>query len=85
MSQPAGRNRCYRTLPNGYRLWATGSKSHGGIFDPDAVRREMSELEERSAGADFWKDKEGAGKAVGRLAELRKRIEPMERLRTDYR
>jgi len=45
----------------------------------------MSELEERSADAGFWKDKDAAGKAVGRLAELRRRLEPVDRMRSEYR
>jgi peptide chain release factor 2 len=45
----------------------------------------MSELEERTADAGFWKDRETAGKAAGRLAELRRRLEPAARLRSEFR
>ena len=45
----------------------------------------MAELEERTADAGFWKDREAAGKAAGRLAALKRRLEPAARLRSDYR
>jgi peptide chain release factor 2 len=45
----------------------------------------MGELEERTAAVSFWNDRQGASKVVARLAELRRRIEPLQRVRADYR
>jgi peptide chain release factor 2 len=49
------------------------------------VQREIADLETRTAAPEFWKERESASKTAGRLAQLRRRLEPVERMRTAYR
>ena len=60
------------------------SKKHGGVFDPEALKKEIARIETKTAAADFWADKEKAGQVLARLKELKRRYEPWERLRTEY-
>jgi peptide chain release factor 2 len=60
------------------------SKRHGGVFDPEKLKREISDIEKRTALPDFWLDKETAGEMLGRLKSLKRRYEPWQKLRSDY-
>ncbi len=61
------------------------SKKHGGVFDPEALKAEISRIEQKTANPDFWQDKDGAGNAMARLKTLKRRYEPWERLRTEFK
>jgi peptide chain release factor 2 len=60
------------------------SKKHGGVFDPDSLKRDAGEIEKQTALPDFWQDKERAGEALARLKSLKRRYEPWEKLRADF-
>ena len=60
------------------------SRKPGGVFDPEALKRQIAEIEKQTAQPDFWLDKEQAGKALSRLKELKGRYEPWEKLRSEY-
>ncbi len=65
--------------------WERRSKKPGGGFDPDALKKQIAEIEEKTARADFWQNKESAGETLARLKALKRRYEPWERLRTEFR
>jgi len=51
-------------------------KKHGGIFDSDALKSEIDELEAQTANATFWEDREQAEKILTRLKRLKNRYDP---------
>jgi peptide chain release factor 2 len=55
----------------------------GGVFDPDAIRRKLGELEQATHAPDFWDDPKAAEGVMSRMRAMRKRIEPWESLRND--
>jgi peptide chain release factor 2 len=63
---------------------APRSTRPGGVFDPDALKRDIAALETETARPDFWQDKEKAGEALGRLKALKRRYEPWEKLRGEF-
>jgi peptide chain release factor 2 len=60
------------------------SKKHGGVFDPESLKRDAGEIEKQTGLPDFWQDKEKAGEALARLKSLKRRYEPWEKLRADF-
>ncbi len=55
-----------------------------GSIGLSQMKRELAELEQRSAADGFWDDMERAQKVTQRAANLRQRIEAYERLVSDY-
>lgn len=55
-------------------------RGQGTIFDPDALRRDISRLEEEMRAPDFWDDQSRAQKVSTRYSRLRSRLEDYERL-----
>jgi peptide chain release factor 2 len=53
----------------------------GGIFDSDALRSEIADLERRSADPNLWNDREEAERIMTDLKRKRDRLEPWETLR----
>lgn len=53
---------------------------HGGIFDPDSIRREIQELEAQTSDPHFWDNHERAESILTNIKRLRSRIEPWEDL-----
>jgi peptide chain release factor 2 len=60
------------------------SKKHGGVFDPETVKKEIAHIEAKTALPDFWQDREKAGEVLSRLKTLKRRYEPWEKLRTEF-
>jgi peptide chain release factor 2 len=56
-------------------------KTPGGIFDAEALKLQIKELEEKSAHPQFWDDREEAEAVLTRAKRLRDRVEPWEELR----
>jgi len=56
---------------------------HGGIFDPDGLKRRIAELEERSSEPGFWDKRETAEKVMLEVKRLRNRLEPWTKMRQD--
>ena len=56
------------------------STSYGGIFDVEAKRRTLIELESRMGEPTFWNDQQGAQEVVKRVKSLKGTIEPFEGL-----
>ncbi len=77
-------NRCSESSSPDCKPSDRTSKRPGGVFDPDALKREIGEIEQKTAQADFWLDKEKAGETLARLKVLKRRTEPWERLRADF-
>ncbi len=59
-------------------------KTHGGVFDPEALKKEITQIEARTAQPDFWQNREKAGEVLSRLKTLKRRYEPWEKLRTEF-
>lgn len=55
----------------------------GGVFDPDHIRKLITEKEAFSATEGFWNDQKKAEKTMSELRALRNRIDPWEELLTD--
>ncbi len=55
-----------------------------GAIGLTQMKRELAELEQRSAADGFWDDMEKAQKVTQRAANLRQRIEAYDRLVSDY-
>ena len=54
----------------------TKSRKLGGIFDPDALKVKIDELEAKTAVPEFWNDRENAEKVLGTLKRLKSRKSP---------
>ncbi|MGA2974866.1 MAG: peptide chain release factor 2 [Spirochaetia bacterium] len=53
-------------------------------LDPALLKREIEEIEKKTALQDFWQDKEKAGDALSRLKSLKRRHDPWAKLRSDF-
>jgi peptide chain release factor 2 len=62
----------------------TGSKKHGGGFDPESLKKKIGEIERQTSQPDFWQDKERAGEALSRLKALKRRYDPWVKLHSDF-
>ncbi len=49
---------------------------YGGVFDPDTLKRKISELEKESMQGDFWDDKARAEALFAELNDLRSTLDP---------
>ncbi len=56
------------------------SRPPGGIFDPDSIRKQIEELQTRSADPDLWNNREEAESVMTELKRLKDRVEPWERI-----
>jgi peptide chain release factor 2 len=63
---------------------APRSKKPGGGFDPESLKKEIGDMERRTAQPDFWQDKEKAGEVLTRLKALKRRYDPWVKLRADF-
>ncbi len=53
---------------------------HGGIFDPDRIKLEIRELEEKSYDENFWNDRKEAEKVLSEIKRKKEIYEPWEDL-----
>ncbi len=58
-------------------------KNLGGIFDPDALKKDIDQLEGITSQPDFWNDRERAEKTLTRLKRIRGKYEPWMALQED--
>ncbi len=56
------------------------STAPGGLFDPDRVRRQIQELEEKSGQPDLWNNPDEGQRVMTELTRLKDRLEPWEAL-----
>jgi len=59
---------------------ASDSTLSGGIFDQPRLLKQIEQLEEESSQPDFWNDPGAANKLLQKLAALRDRVEPFNKL-----
>lgn len=71
---------CLTNYTKKQRACATKSTVPGGLFDPDRVRREIQELEEKSGHPDLWNDPEEGQRVMTELTRKKETIEPWEAL-----
>src|SRR4051812_48026546 len=69
-----------RNAPDDFALIATDSRSCGGIFDVDAKRDRLTELEARMGEPGFWDNQQAAQGVVLQVKTLRGWIEPFDAL-----
>ena len=53
---------------------------HGGIFDPEKIKNEIKELEEKSYDENFWNDRKEAEKVLSEIKRKKESFEPWEEL-----
>ncbi len=53
---------------------------HGGIFDPDGIKKEIKKLEEKSYDENFWNDRKEAEKVLTEIKRKKESYEPWEEL-----
>jgi peptide chain release factor 2 len=53
---------------------------YGGVFDPEALQKQISELEQESLAPDFWNDKSRAEQLFSQLTDIRNTYEPWKEL-----
>lgn len=53
---------------------------HGGIFDPDKIKGEIKELEEKTYEENFWNDRKEAEKILSTVKRKKESYEPWEEL-----
>ena len=58
-------------------------KNLGGIFDPDALKKDIDQLEGVTSLPDFWNERERAEKTLTRLKRIRGKYEPWMALQED--
>ena len=56
----------------------------GGVFDPEALKKQIADIEHETAAPDFWAAKERAGETLGRLKALKRRHDPWQALRSEF-
>ena len=54
---------------------------YGGLFDVDKKLEEIKKLEDEMNSVAFWNDKDRADEVIGKLNELRKKVEGIEKIR----
>jgi peptide chain release factor 2 len=62
--------------------WKRGPRTFAAIFEEPILRRELDELEEGMAGADFWKDQAAAQKVLQRRKRVEADLDLLKRLRS---
>src|SRR5688572_15201226 len=67
---------CTKRYPTRNRDWTL----LGGTFDPDKLRKQITELEARQQAPGFWDDARSAQADMRKLSALRARIEPYDSL-----
>ena len=60
------------------------SKNLGGIFDPERLNSKIHSLEEQTAAADFWQNREHAEKILSTLKRLKSTYDPWRELKTGF-
>ncbi|QPJ65010.1 MAG: peptide chain release factor 2 [Candidatus Nitrohelix vancouverensis] len=55
-------------------IWGVELSASGGIFDVDSKRKEVEQLDEKSAAPNFWNDNEAAQKILQNRAALQRSI-----------
>jgi len=55
----------------------------GGIFDIDKKREELTALEEQTSDGAFWNDNDNAKVVLKRIKELKRTIEPWDKIRRE--
>ena len=58
------------------------SRKPGGIFDSDAIKAEIADLEHQAADPNLWNAREDAERVMTALKQTKGRFEPWEELRT---
>jgi peptide chain release factor 2 len=58
--------------------WRAASWLSGGIFDVDAKKSKIAELDERSAAPDFWSDNDRAQAALKEQAKLKSTVDDFD-------
>ena len=53
---------------------------HGGVFDPDKIKKSIEDLEKESFSEGFWNNRDNSEKVMSQLNKLKKRITPWETL-----
>ena len=56
---------------------------YGGLFDIDAKKEEILDLEKEMNAPSFWNDKERADEIISKLSDLKSRVEGISSLRDD--
>ena len=67
------------------KLWhsAKSFPTHGGIFDPNSLKKKIDELEILTSDPGFWTDREHAEKTLTELKKVRNRYEPWIELKNE--
>jgi len=60
------------------------SKNPGGIFDPDGLNTKIQSLEQQTAAADFWQNRENAENVLTMLKRLKSTYDPWRELRLSF-
>ncbi len=53
---------------------------HGGVFDPDTIKKSIHDLEEESCKEGFWNNRDNSENVMAKLNRLKKRLNPWEKL-----
>ena len=72
-----------KNLRRRYRSWAAPSLKFGGVFDPDEIRKRISQREEETAAPGFWNDPARAERVMSEIKVLRNRLETWDQLKKD--
>ncbi len=57
---------------------------HGGVFDPDKLKKTIDSLEKETFAEGFWNDRTNSEKVMGKLNSLKKRFNPWQSLMTQF-
>ena len=53
---------------------------HGGVFDPEILKKSIKLLEQESFAEGFWNDRENSEKVMGKLNKLKRKLNPWQKL-----
>lgn len=57
---------------------------HGGVFDPDKLKKTIDSLEKKTFQEGFWNNRTNSEKIMGKLNGLKKRLNPWQTLITQF-
>lgn len=57
--------------------------NYGGLFEPEKIREEIKELEEKMLLPNFWDDKKTSERIISELNDLKSKLDNIEKLKKD--
>ena len=57
---------------------------HGGVFDPESLKKSINLLENESFEEGFWNNRDNSEKIMGKINKLKKKLKPWQQLVNEF-